>query len=84
MARMSQLQGHMTTIAQNRGNTPALRLVLAILLIGFFLLALMLQVQTSEAFILNGAAVKLAANWGILYQPIAMLQGNLALIPQSR
>jgi hypothetical protein len=69
--------GQMTHLAQSRGNTPTLRLVLAILLIGFFLLALMLQVQTSEAFILNGAPVKLAANWGILYQPIAMLQGNL-------
>jgi hypothetical protein len=75
---MSQhVQGHMTNLAQNRGNTPILRGVLGVLLLGFFLLALMLQVQTSEAFILNGAPVKLAANWGILYQPIAMLQGNL-------
>jgi hypothetical protein len=77
MARMSQLGGHATNLAQHRGNTPLLRGVLGLLLVGFFLLALMLQVQTSEAFILNGAPVKLAANWGILYQPIAMIQGNL-------
>jgi hypothetical protein len=77
MTRMSQVQGHVTNIAQNRGNTPALRGALGVLLVGFFLLALMLQVQTSEAFILNGATVKLAANWGILRQPLDLIQGNL-------
>jgi hypothetical protein len=77
MTRISQVQGHMTHLAQNRGNVPALKGVLGVLLLGFFLLALMLQVQTSEAFILNGTAVKLAANWGVLHQPIDLIAGNM-------
>jgi hypothetical protein len=77
MARMSQLGGQVTNLAQNRGNTPLLKGVLGLIILIFFLIALMLQIQTSEAFITNGAAVKLAANWGILRQPIDLVQGNL-------
>lgn len=64
-------------VAANRGNVPALKLVLGLVLVGFFLLALLLQVQTSEAFILNGATVGLAPNWGILSQPYALALGML-------
>ncbi len=66
-------------VAANRGNVPILRLVLGLVLVGFFLLALMLQIQTSEAFLLGGSPVQLAANWGVLSQPIDLLQGKLAL-----
>jgi hypothetical protein len=77
MTRMSQVQGHMTNLAANRGNVPILRLALGLLLIAFFLLALMLQVQTSESFILQGNVVSFGANWGILAQPLDLLQGKL-------
>jgi hypothetical protein len=66
-------------VAANRGNVPILRFVLGVLLVGFFLLALMLQVQTSEAFILNGSPVSLAANWGVLTQPVDLIQGKLPI-----
>ena len=65
--------------ASHHGTAPILKLLLGILLIGFFLLALMLQIQTSEAFLLGSSPVQLAANWGVLNQPFALLQGKLPL-----
>src|SRR5260370_28547593 len=62
----------------SRGNVPVLKLLLGGSLIVFFLLAPLRQIQTSEAFILNGSAVSvLAPNWGILKQPVALAQGPL-------
>ena len=63
----------------SRGNVPILKLALGVILVLFFVLALMLQIQTSEAFILNGQAVGLSANWAILKQPFVLAQGNLPL-----
>ncbi len=71
--------GTARNVAQNRGNVPFLRIVLGVLLIVFFLLALMLQIQTSEAFILHGNAVTLAADWGVLRQPWDLAHGTLPL-----
>jgi hypothetical protein len=71
--------GAMRNVAANRGNVPILRLVLGVILVIFFLLALMLQIQTSEAFILNGPTVTLAANWGVLRQPWDLFHGMLSL-----
>lgn len=68
-----------TSVAANRGNVPILKLVLGVVLVLLFLLALLLQIQTSEAFLLNGKAVGLAANWGVLRQPIDLAQGNLSM-----
>jgi hypothetical protein len=65
--------------AAKRGNVPALKITVGIILILLFLLALMLQIQTSEAFILNGQAVGLSANWAILEQPFKLAQGNVSL-----
>jgi hypothetical protein len=62
-----------------RGNIPILKLALGVVLVLFFLLALMLQIQTSEAFILNGQAVGLSANWAVLRQPFELAQGTLSL-----
>lgn len=73
------IHGAVSYVAANRGNIPILRLLLGVLLVGFFLLALMLQVQTSEAFILNGSPVTLAADWGVLSQPIELLRGQLPI-----
>ncbi len=75
----NRFSGAVNSLAANRGNVPILRLVLGVLLIGFFLLALMLQVQTSEAFLLNGSPVTLAANWGVLQQPVVLIQGQLPI-----
>ena len=69
----------MSYVAANRGNVPALRLVLGVVLVGFFLLALLLQIQTSEAFILSGTPVALAPNWGILSQPYDLVHGTLPI-----
>lgn len=71
--------GAMRNVAASHGNVPILRLLLGLLLVGFFLLALMLEIQTSEAFLLNGAAVTLAPNWGVLLQPWELFHGQLAL-----
>jgi len=67
-------------VASNRGNVPILRLALGVLLLGFFVLALMMDVQTSEAFILNGGKVAVQAlNWAILRQPFDLAEGNLTI-----
>jgi len=70
----------MNSMAASRGNVPILKLVLGIVLLGFFVLALMMDVQTSEAFILNGGKVAVTSlNWNILRQPIDLAQGNLSI-----
>ncbi len=60
-----------------RANSPLLVLIVGCALLLFWILASMLQIQTSEAFILKGPAVTLAPNWGILRQPLDLLQGHL-------
>lgn len=80
MARMSNMVGGAARyMADNRGNVPIMRALLGVLLVGFFLIGLMLQVQTSESFLLNGSPVTLAANWGVLMQPILLVQGKLPI-----
>ncbi len=68
-----------SSVAANRGNVPILKLVLGVVLVLLFLLALLLQIQTSEAFLLNGKDVGLAANWGVLRQPLDLAQGKLSM-----
>jgi hypothetical protein len=68
-----------TTPASTQSGAPILKLILGVVLILMFLLATMLQIQTSEAFILNGQAVGLSANWAILKQPFQLAQGSLSL-----
>ncbi len=67
------------TPASTQSGAPILKLILGVILILMFLLATMLQIQTSEAFILNGQAVGLSANWAILKQPFQLAQGTLSL-----
>ncbi len=77
---MASLRSGMNSMAASRGNVPILKLVLGIVLLGFFVLALMMDVQTSEAFILNGGKVAVTSlNWNILRQPIDLAQGNLSI-----
>ncbi len=74
------IAGAASYVAANRGNVPVLRLALGVLIVGFFVLALMMDVQTSEAFILNGGKVAVQAlNWAILRQPLDLAEGNLPI-----
>ncbi len=78
MARQNlNLRPTMDYVARHRGNVPVLKLILGLVLVAFFLLALLLQIQTSEAFILNSSSVSLSPNWGVLSQPFALVQGQL-------
>jgi hypothetical protein len=76
---MAKQQAATAPAQSGGGGAPILRLVLGAILILMFLLATMLQIQTSEAFILNGQAVGLSANWAILKQPFELAQGTLSL-----
>jgi len=72
------LVGALSHVAAHRGNVPFLRLVLGVVVLGFFLLALMMDVQTSEAFLLNGGKVAVQSlDWAILRQPFDLLEGNV-------
>src|SRR5260370_9256709 len=79
MSRHPQVQRVAASVAAKRGNVPVLRAILGVVLVTFFLLALLLQVQTSEAFLLGGSPVTLAANWGVLSQPVELAEGLLPL-----
>jgi hypothetical protein len=65
-------------VASNRGNIPVFRLILGVFLIGFFVLALMMDVQTSEAFLLSGGQVTFQSlNWTLVLQPVDLFQGHI-------
>jgi hypothetical protein len=76
---MAKQNAQVATPASTQSGAPILKLILGVILILMFLLATMLQIQTSEAFILNGQAVGLSANWAILKQPFQLAQGTLSL-----
>lgn len=61
-----------------KAHSPIPMGLIGIVLLLFFGLASILHIQTSEAFFLQGQTVGLVANWGILYQPIALFKGQLA------
>jgi hypothetical protein len=61
------------------GIAPLLPVLLGVAVLLFWLLALMLQVQTSEAFILNGATVSsFNPDWSVLMQPVDLVRGQLS------
>src|SRR5258708_34081401 len=69
-------------VAAHRGNVPILKVILGVVLHVVFMLALMLQIQKSEAFILNASLGSLtgnAANGEVLRAPVGMLNGKLPL-----
>lgn len=60
--------------------SPLLCFALGLLSLFFWGMATILQIQTSEAFLLHGGAVSImAANWTILMQPIDLMQGHLTM-----
>jgi uncharacterized membrane protein YjjP (DUF1212 family) len=69
----------LSNVAANsrRMNSPIPVLLVGLALILFWVLASVLQIQTSEAFILNGPAVTFVPNWGVLKQPLDLVQGHL-------
>ena len=76
---MASMRSAFSNAAANarRPHSPLPVLVLGLALIVFWLLASLLQIQTSEAFILNGPAVTFNPDWGILRQPVDLVQGHL-------
>jgi hypothetical protein len=77
---MASIRGAFSNVATNsrRANSPIPVLLLGAALIVFWLLASLLQIQTSEAFILNGPVVTFAPNWNVLRQPWDLIQGHLS------
>jgi hypothetical protein len=72
-------------VASAHGDVPLLRLLLGVLLEGFFVLALMMDVQTSEAFILGGGTVTLhSLNWTLIMQPIQLWQGQITDLSMAK
>jgi hypothetical protein len=51
---------------KRQGASPLPPLVVGLALLSLWLVATLLQIQTSEAFLLNGPVVSLVPNWGIL------------------
>jgi hypothetical protein len=73
------MRAALTNVASNsrRTNSPLPILLVGLTLLVFWVLASTLRIQSSEAFILRGPVVTLAPNWGILRQPLDLLQGHL-------
>src|SRR5690348_419650 len=67
-----------TVPASRQGVSPIACLLVGGALIAFWLLASLLQIQTSEAFILKGPVVSFVPNWGILTQPADLIGGQLS------
>ncbi len=63
--------------ASRHGSSPLACLLIGLALVLFWLLASLLQIQTSEAFILHGPVVSFVPNWGILHQPLDLVGGHL-------
>ena len=68
---------HAFSTASRRAASPIPVILVGLGLILFWVLASMLQIQTSEAFLLNGPAVTFVPDWGILKQPVDLVQGHL-------
>src|SRR5215467_6749340 len=65
-----------TTLPSRRGRSPLPLLLVGAALVIFWVLASILQIQTSEAFILKGPVVSFIPNWGILHQPFDLIGGH--------
>src|SRR5260370_12070127 len=78
---MANTQTTPTPTAAHRGASPIPALIVALALLVFWVLASMLQIQTSEPFILKGPVVTFAPDWGVLKQPLDLVQGHLSTDP---
>ena len=66
-----------TPASSHRGRSPLALLLVGGLVVLFWLLASILQIQTSEAFMLHGPAVSLIPDWSVLQQPFDLVGGHL-------
>lgn len=66
-----------TATTASKGSSPILKFLVGVALILLWIVASLLQIQTSESFILNGPVVHYAADWAILYQPYYLVTGQL-------
>jgi hypothetical protein len=66
-----------TPVPKRQGGIPLPPLIIGLALLALWLVATLLQIQTSEAFLLNGPVVSLVPNWGILMQIPDLVQGKL-------
>jgi hypothetical protein len=60
-----------------QGASPLPPLIIGLALLALWLVATLLQIQTSEAFLLDGPVVSFVPNWGILTQVPDLVQGKL-------
>lgn len=67
-----------TTGTATKHDSPIVFLVLGVLCLAFWILASLLQIQTSEAFLLHGATVSFMPNWSVVMQPVLLMQGQLS------
>lgn len=68
-----------STGSNHHGVIAALMILLGLIVLAFGAMAIILQVQTSEAFILQGQPVNgVNPDWSILRQPIDFVQGHLS------
>ncbi len=76
---MASMRNALSNVAANsrRPNSPIPLLLIGLACVVFWLLASLLEVQTSEAFLLHGAVVTFNPNWSILRQPVDLVQGHL-------
>lgn len=58
-------------------SSPAPRVFVGFLLLGFFIIGFMLHIQTSESFFLGAVPASMVPNWTILTQPWQLLQGQI-------
>ena len=66
------------TTTTHKASSPVPKLLLGSALIIFWLMATLLQIQTSEAFILQGPKVTFMPNWSVFMQPFDLVQGHLS------
>jgi hypothetical protein len=76
---MANTQTTTTPTTTHRGISPIPVLIVGLALTVFWVLASLLQIQTSEAFILKGPIVTFVPDWGILKQPLDLVQGRLTI-----
>src|SRR5215831_14886093 len=66
-----------TSAPRRHSGSPLPPLIIGLALLALWVVATLLQIQTSEAFLLDGPAVSLVPNWGILTQVPELVQGKL-------
>src|ERR1051326_4753697 len=62
----------------HRARSPLPLLLVGAAQVLFWLLASILQIQTSEAFMLHGPVVSLIPDWNVLQQPVDLVSGHLS------